>query len=285
MMAFLRWYARWPLWLLHGLGWALGWLTVALSPTYRRRLWANARLAGVSPADTRAAVGEAGRMVTELPWLWLAPPGRRVADWVEWRGAEWIDWALGQGKGMLLMTPHLGTFELCAQAYAERFGDRATLTALYRPARKPWLKTLQETSRARAGLDTAPASLLGVRQMMRALRKGQVVGLLPDQVPPDGLGVWAPFFGQNAYTMTLSARLLAQTGAVPLLMWCERRAWGRGWVLHVFNPLDGADPATPVDPARVNAWMEGLIRQRPGQYLWGYHRFKQPRGLPPELKA
>ncbi len=92
------------------------------------------------------------------------------------------------------------------------------MTALYRPARQPWLRELEATARNRPGLLTAPASLAGVRQMIRALRQGQTVGLLPDQVPPDGMGVWAPFFGQPAYTMTLAARLVLQTGAVPLLL-------------------------------------------------------------------
>ena len=93
---------------------------------------------------------------------------------------------------------------------------------LYRPARKAWLRELVDTSRTRPGLAVAPATLAGVRQMMRALRRGEAVGLLPDQVPPDGMGVWAPFFGRPAYTMTLAARLVQQTGAALLLAWGER---------------------------------------------------------------
>jgi Kdo2-lipid IVA lauroyltransferase/acyltransferase len=185
------------------------------------------------------------------------------------------------------LTPHLGAFEVIAQAYAERFGARQPMVALYRPARQTWLRELEESSRNRPGLLTAPASLAGVRQMLRALRQGQTVGLLPDQVPPDGMGVWAPFFGQRAYTMTLAAKLSLQTGAPMLLMLGERLPKAQGWCIHVFDmpealPLaesfGGDDEAHQVACAAVmNRAMEFLIRQCPEQYLWGYNRFKGPR--------
>ena len=99
-------------------------------------------------------------------------------------------------------------------------------------------------------------------------------------MPPDGLGVWAPFFGQPAYTMTLAARLVQQTGAALLLIWGERRPGGQGFVVHVLPAPTIAREASAEDAATiVNAAMESLIRRAPGQYLWGYHRYKQPRGL------
>jgi KDO2-lipid IV(A) lauroyltransferase len=283
MLPLLRWMARWPLRLLHALGAAMGWLAYALSPAYRRRLKAHAALAGLDSAQRREAVAEAGRMVAEVPWIWLRPPGRRVADWVRWDGDALFDAAHAQGRGVLILTPHLGCFEICAQAYAERYGDRHPLTVLYRPARKKALRELEETARARPGLHTAPAALSGVRQMLRALKRGESVGMLPDQVPPEGLGVWAPFYGQPAYTMTLAARLVQQSGALLLLMWGERLPRGRGYLLHVREA-----PALPAAAeseqalqfacaTTVNRAMERLIAEKPGQYLWGYHRYKTPR--------
>jgi KDO2-lipid IV(A) lauroyltransferase len=176
---------------------------------------------------------------------------------------------------------------VCAQAIAERFGHRARLTAMYRPARQPWLRSLEETARNRPGLATVPAALAGVRQMIRALRRGEAVGLLPDQVPPDGMGVWAPFYGRPAYTMTLAARLVQQTGAALLLIWAERLPAGRGWVLRVstgptFPTTAADDEALQVACATtVNQAMEQLIDACPGQYLWGYNRYKQPRRAHP----
>lgn len=278
MTVVLHWLARWPLWLLHALGALLGWLTYAASPAYRQRLQANAAQAGVGGAAARASVAQAGRMVAELPWLWLPPAGRQIEHWVQWQGAHALDEAVQQGRGLVLLTPHLGSFEVCAQAYAQRCGAQAPITALYRPARKAWLREVEERSRQRPGLLTAPATLGGVRQMIRALRRGETVGLLPDQVPPEGLGEWASFFGMPAYTMTLASRLLEQTGATLLLMWAERRPHGAGWVVHVLRPQDVWPQAQDQGVESINRYMEALIRRAPEQYLWGYHRYKQPRG-------
>jgi KDO2-lipid IV(A) lauroyltransferase len=250
-------------------GSAVGWLSFALSPTYRGRFLANARQAGLRFADVRAAVGQAGRLVAEVPRLWF---GRPVP--LRWHGAELIEAARAQGRGIVFLTPHLGCFEVTAQGYAERFG---TITVLYRPARKPWLREIVATARRRARLETAPTTLAGVRQMLRTLRAGGAVGLLPDQVPPQGLGTWAPFFGRAAYTMTLPARLVQQTGAVLLLAWGERLPLGRGYAIHL-RPWQGELPADPqAAAAQVNLRMEQLVRECPQQYLWGYARYKAPR--------
>jgi KDO2-lipid IV(A) lauroyltransferase len=287
MLSVLRWLSRRPLWHLHAIGAAIGWLAYALSPTYRRRFAANAALAGVAASASRRAIGEAGRLLAELPSLWLRPPQAKLSPPVGWEGANLIDDAHAQGRGIVFLTPHLGSFEVTAQAYAERYAaTHGPITVLYRPARKRWLRELVDTARARPGLATAPATLAGVRQMIRALRRGEAVGLLPDQVPPAGLGVWAPFFGRPAYTMTLAARLVQQTGATLLLAWGERLPRGAGYVVHVSalgEALPADDPASPdaqiASAGTVNRAMEALIRQCPQQYLWGYNRYKTPRDV------
>jgi KDO2-lipid IV(A) lauroyltransferase len=289
MLGLIDWLSRRPLRHLHAWGAALGWLAYGLSPSYRRRLRANAALAGISVAERRASVAEAGRLVLELPRLWLRPADQSIADPVRWEGADALEAQLGdpsaKGRGLVLLTPHLGSFEVAAQAYAERFGQRQPLTVMYRPARKAWLRQLEETARARPALATAPASLAGVRMMIRALRRGETVGLLPDQVPPEGQGVWSQFFGQRAYTMTLAARLVQQTGAGLGVAWCERLPRGEGYVVHV-TPLSEPLPLASVaageggDAAAalaINRSMEAIIRLKPSQYLWGYNRYKNPR--------
>jgi len=284
----LGWLARRSLRSLHALGALLGWLVWLLSPSYRRRLHANAAQAGLSPGQRRRSVAEAGKMGTEGLRLWLRPPDDPIADPIEWHGAALIDDALRAGRGLLLLTPHLGSFELSAQAYAERWGRLKPITVLYRPARHPALRALQERARARPALAAAPADLGGVRQMLRALRRGEAVGLLPDQVPPHGQGTWAPFFGRPAYSMTLAARLALQSGAPVLLARCERLPAGRGYRLSL-SPLAEPIPAAAADDdalqraqaAVINRAMEQQIRQCPEQYLWGYNRYKLPRGSPP----
>ncbi len=289
MLVLLRWLARRRLATLHAWGAVLGWLAYLLSPAYRRRFDANAAQAGIASTERRQAIAASGRMIAELPWLWLRPLERALGERVRWHDDALIASAIERGRGLVLLTPHLGCFEVTAQAIAERFGARATLTVMYRPARQPWLRELQRTARERPGLATAPANLAGVRQMVRALRRGEAIGLLPDQVPPEGLGVWAPFFGRPAYTMTLAARLVEQTGAALLLIWAERLSRGAGYAVRVVAapslPADATDASDATDAASrplacattVNAAMEQLIRGCPQQYLWGYNRYKAPR--------
>ena len=274
-----------PLWLLHALGAAAGWLTFAASPIYRQRFRANVATAGLPWSAARPAIAAAGRMIAETPWLWLRPDAHKLGRKLQWTGAELIEAALAHQRGLVLLTPHLGCFEICAQAYAERFAEGVAgvpqpITVLFRPAKQAWLRRVVDGSRGRSGLATAPATLGGVRQMIRALRHGHTIGLLPDQVPPEGLGVWAPFFGRPAYTMTLAARLLQQTGAAVLLIWGERQPGGQGYTVHVLPaPTVSKDASPDAAAATINAAMEQLIRLAPGQYLWGYHRYKKPRGL------
>lgn len=280
MLFLFKFLGRWPLPVLHLLGVLGGWLAWLLVPGYRRRWAENTALAGVQGRARWASIGEAGKQVAELPRLWFGAPVP-----VGWEGAAHIQAALHHGQGMLFLTPHLGCFEITAQAYAQRFGavpaQPRPMTVLFRPPRKAWAAQVLATARERPGLATAPATLSGVRQLVQALRQGEAVGLLPDQVPPDGLGVWAPFFGRPAYTMTLSVRFARTPGTQVLLAWGERLSWGRGYLVHVHpwhevmaEPL--ADDAT-VAAGQINRAMEALVRLKPEQYLWGYARYKSPR--------
>jgi KDO2-lipid IV(A) lauroyltransferase len=277
-MFLLRWVARWPLWLVQAVGAGLGWLNWLFVADYRRVLAANLAQAGLSKAVGRRAIGHTGRMMLELPWMWFRQPGLLYGSQVQWRGDEHVAQALAAGKGLLLLTPHVGCFELAARAYAERWGAAQPITVLYRPARQAVLAEVQTRSREAPGMHAAPANLGGVRQLLRSLRKGQTLGMLPDQVPPAGQGVWAPFFDKPAYTMTLAGRLAQQTGCAVLLTWSERLPGGRGFVIH-YAPLPVAIPAEgDVAAAQaINTAMEWTIRQLPGQYLWGYKRYHEPR--------
>lgn len=287
MAYLLSWLSRRSLRFLHAVGGVLGWVAYAASPSYRSRLRANAALAGVGTAQRRASVAEAGKLVMELPRLWLRPQGQPINDPVTWQGAELISQALDRGRGLILLSSHMGSFEVTAQACAQWFGARQPVTVLYRPARQAWLRKLELTARDRPFLVSAPANVAGVRQLMRALRQGQTLGMLPDQVPPQGLGVWAPFFGQPAYTMTLATRLAQQADAAVLLIWAERLPKGAGYHLVVeplVEPLPSraglSEEAWSTAAATViNRSMEAMIVRKPEQYLWGYHRYKQPRAL------
>ncbi len=281
MTNLFRLLAHVPLPWMQRLGALFGWLVYWASPSYRGRVKANAENAGFTRAQYRSAIGAAGAMVGELPWLWLRPQGVGVLDRVQWRNDQVFEDALAARRGVILATPHVGSWEMIGQAIAERFGPaHGPLTVLFRPARKAWLAELIAGSRDRPGLKSLPTNLSGVRGLIRVLRAGGYTGVLPDQVPPKGQGVWAPFFGKPAYTMTLLARLAQQTGAQVLMTWCERLPGGR-YVIH-FERVDAPAlhdaSATPEAAATaMNDTLMRLIERLPGQYLWGYGRYKQPR--------
>jgi len=274
--------ARLPLSWMQRLGVGLGWLVWWLSPTYRRNFRANVAAAGVAWPQARPAIGATGTMLAELPWLWMRPPTQRLDSLIRWEGVAHLEQALSQGRGVIVMSPHIGCWEIGAQAIAERCGPRfGPLVALFRPARKPWLEPLVAQARQRPYLDTVPTSLAGVRTLIRTLRAGGYTAILPDQVPPLGQGEWAPFFGRPVYTMTLVAKLAQQTGALVLLSWCERLAPGEGYCIHM-QPWDvpafrDTDTSAADAAAAINQAVEHLVRQAPAQYLWGYARAKQPR--------
>ncbi len=257
-----------PLPILHAIGVVAGWAVYAASPAYRRRMRDNLALAGYTGQLGRA-ISEAGKGVLELPFIWCARPARvlRSATVHDWEVAQS---ALDGGRGVIFLTPHLGCFEIIAQAIAHR----VPLTALYRPPKKAALRPLLEQARARDGLSLAPANLSGVRTLLKTLKGGGAIGLLPDQVPGAGEGVWTPFFGKPAYTMTLPAKLQQMSGAPVVLSYAERLPLGQGFAIR-FVRFDHELTGTPAEQAHaINAAMESLIARCPAQYFWSYNRFK-----------
>jgi len=291
-LVLFRLIARLPLSWVHALGGFLGVVTYALSPTYRRRLRTNLAHAGFDVDRLALACArEAGKQAVETAWVWMRPADdlRQVMQVVD-GGIE--SEAIASGRPVIYLTPHLGCFEITAQ-YCVLNAWRAprSLTALYRIPRKEILRPLVELGRRRNGVELAPANLGGVRQLLRTLKRGNAVGILPDQVPSEGDGVWAPFFGRPAYTMTLPGRLASAANATVLFIFGERvragdgkRAGFRIRFQALSEPLSGD---TERDAQRMNRDLERLIRTCPTQYLWGYNRYKTPAGAPapPEKTA
>jgi len=279
-LALMRVAARAPLWMLHAVGVVLGWVAYC-SPAYRRALRRNLALAGYERDGSvrRAAIGEAGKMVAEAPKILLAPRAEMLAMVRGFDGREHIDRARAAGKGIVYLTPHFGCFEIAGQALHEL----GPLNALYRPPKIAWLGALLDKRRQRPEGLLAPADLRGVRILIRALKRGEGIIMLPDQVPGRGEGVWAEFFGKPAYTMTLAARFAERTDSVCLIVTGERLPRAAGFVLRV-RPLPAALAGESTE-RRINRALEEAIRMRPEQYLWGYNRYKRPRGAEPPPDA
>jgi Kdo2-lipid IVA lauroyltransferase/acyltransferase len=274
MLVFLfRALSVFPLPFLHAVGAAIGWVVYLFSPSYRRRLRANLAQAAYEQ-HLHGAVAEAGKAIIELAFVWCADP-KRVARHARVEHWELVQQRLDAGRGIVFLTPHLGCFEMTAQQIALR----TALTVMYRPPRKSALKPLVEGARARHNLKLAPATLGGVRVLAKTLKSGEPIGLLPDQVPQEGEGVWAPWFGRSAYTMTLPAKLAQLGKADIVLVYAERLPRGGGYVVR-FVPFEGSLEGSAADQAAsINRAMEQLIARCPAQYFWSYNRYKQPDGV------
>jgi KDO2-lipid IV(A) lauroyltransferase len=276
----LRALAALPLPMLHALGVVVGWLVYLGSPRFRRYLRENLAAAGYrDPALLRAAIAETGKGALELPAIWLRSQEEAARLVVETEGWEQVGAALAQGRGVIMLTPHLGCWEVSAQYFSRHH----PITVLYSPPKMASLEPLMLRGRMREGMQSVPPDLSGIRAMLRTLRAGGAVGILPDQVPGVGEGVWAGFFGRPAYTMTLVSRLAEKTGA-PILLGCaERLPRGRGYRVHV-EPIADAQPGESPQ-RRLNRAIEGLVRRCPAQYLWAYNRYKVPAGVEPPPSA
>jgi KDO2-lipid IV(A) lauroyltransferase len=278
LAAVFRLLARLPLSWLHGAGSALGWLVYWASPSYAARLRENLYTSGVCSGEAqcdamlRAAVVEAGKAFTELVAIWFDSDdevARLVVECDNWDVAES---ARNRGNGVIFLTPHLGCFEICAHHVAQRM----PLTVLYRPPKLGWIEPLMIRGRSRFQAVVAPANIRGVRTLYRALARGEAIGLLPDQAPGKGEGVWADFFGRPAYTMTLVSRLQQASGAAVVMVFARRLPAGRGYHLR-FEAL----AEQGLDEAALNRAIEAQVRRCPEQYLWSYNRYKVPAGAPP----
>lgn len=276
LLFFVRLLACLPLSWLQAGGRLIGLLIYCFPGRYRRRLQANARRAGFdSPAFFRRAAAESGAMILETPKIWWRTSQCLALTHSDQESV--VQDALADGRGVLYLTPHLGCFEIAGR-HLTRHGP---LTAMFRPSRSPVLDAVIATARGMPNLHTVPTNRHGVREFVRALKRGEAVGMLPDQVPREGDGLWLPFFGDYALTVTLPARLALQTGVAVILSAGERLPWGRGWRIHYLRLPDPLPQTPEALTLAINQAMETLIRRFPEQYLWSYNRYKQPDDAPP----
>ncbi|MEK7810286.1 MAG: lysophospholipid acyltransferase family protein [Pseudomonadota bacterium] len=279
MVALFDLLARLPLSVLHRIGTLFGWVAYFSSKRFGSRLRENLLRAGIvhTQAGKRALlhanIRETGKGILELPWVWRRPVQDVLASVRKCHGWHHLEEAHALGKGVIVLTPHIGCFEVIGLYIA----SRQPMTCMYRRPRWTFLDTLMHEGRERGLMKLAPADLGGVRQLLKGLKRGELIGVLPDQVPSNGEGEWVPFFGRPAYTMTLIGRLMQASAAAVVMCYSERLPRGAGYELH-FSPLT-FDPAESI-PLQMNIALEGVVRNLPQQYLWSYNRYKIPRGAP-----
>ena len=288
MIFLFKLLARLPLPLLHGLGIALGWAIYWAPGRHSVRMRNNVFDSGLCAPGRdckrllRQSIGEAGKAIIELLPVWLRPYDQVLKLVKSTHGWEHIDAARAAGKGVIVIAPHIGCFEMINLYYASKH----PFTALYKPPRRPVLEALMLTGRQRGQAKLVPTDLSGVRAQLAALKRHEGIGILPDQVASSGDGVWAPFLGRLAYTPTLTASLQRKTGAAAFFVVAERLSWGRGYHLHVYPVAEGFPEDKAAAAVLINQGVEAVVRQFPAQYLWSYNRHKRPGSAPdPESPA
>ena len=258
---------------LHKLGATLGWLIYLCSPKSAKIMKENIRNSSLANSDQafkhilHENIAETGKSILETLGIWQKKETELLAMIKQVHGWPLIKDALQQGKGLIFLTPHLGCFEITSIYY----GSKHPITVLYRAPKMSWLNPLIQAGRTRTGVSLAEANASGVRKLMQALKRGEAIGILPDQIPAAGEGEWADFFGKPAYTMTLASKLAEKTGATVIMAYGKRLANGAGFEIHLQKIESIATPAL------LNKAIEQQIAQKPSQYLWRYNRYKQRR--------
>ena len=261
-----------PLRWAQALGVAIAQFIHLVRPSYYKLLRENLSISGIYRNQTefnkavKTNIGEIGKGIFETLKIWQLTDNKAVSQVKNVSGWSHIEDALKIGKGIIFLTPHLGCFEITSIYYAAKH----PITVLYRPPRQRWLAPLIEKGRNKGLITLAPATTGGVRLLMQALKKGNAIGILPDQLPASGEGEWAVFFGKPAYTMTLASKLAEKTGAQVIMAFGKRLPSGQGYELYLTALAAGAIAT----PALLNAAIEQQIKQCPEQYLWRYNRYK-----------
>jgi KDO2-lipid IV(A) lauroyltransferase len=268
-----------PLPIIHGLGVTIGLISYIFNKDHRNHAVSNLKQCGLASNQSNfkkllfKSTLENAKGALETFAIWFKPQ-TKVISWVkEVFGWDAVENALLSGKGVIFLTPHLGCFEITSLYY----GAHHPMAVLYRPPRQKWLLPFITTGRERGQIKLAPANAQGVKQLLQSLKRGEAIGILPDQAPYEGEGEWVPFFGRAAYTMTLASKLAQKSGAQVFMAFGERLSFGRGYNIHI-RTVDAGGIDTPT---LLNAEIERTIKQCPAQYLWIYDRYKVRNQPPP----
>jgi KDO2-lipid IV(A) lauroyltransferase len=276
LVRFLGWL---PLSLNRGLGRLIGrllwWLPNSNKKVTERNI--QAAFPQLNAAERRQLSRESllqlGVATAELGPMWCWPADKLLPLVKEVKGRELLDSAIAEGRGVIFLGPHIGAWELVGNWLAVDY----PLTAMYRPPNITSVEGFMLNSRNRFGGHYLPADLRGVREIIKALKLNGVTGILPDQDPGENGGVYAPFFGRPARTMTLVSKLLQKAQCACLFVMAERLPGSAGFRLH-FLPAE-ADIASDDEvtaATALNRGVETCVHIAPAQYLWAYKRYRKP---------
>ncbi len=276
MISVFKFFGKLPLKFLRILGFVFSWVFWFSSKRYRLRFQKNWFMAknysagAMEKASLARAVSRAGNCIFDLPKIWC---GDDFKDKVEINGYSEIKSLLHNGKGLICLSPHLGSFELVPKI----FSSQLPISIMYKPSKNNHLEKLLKNMRPTKNITMVQPNFSGVKKLITAIKKGEIVGLLPDQVPPINHGMYQSFFGHSAYTMTLASKLILVTG-VPVI-WTYVQYKKNGWRVTI-EPWDSSEFSKMnifEMTKAMNQKIEQLILKDPESYMWSYDRYKRPK--------
>ena len=277
LRAILRFFSFMPMPVAHVIGAGIGFLLVFIPNKPRRISLINIALCYPDKSHSwhhklmRRSMVETGKAFAEFGPLWFWKKERIEKLITEVYDEDVVDTALAEGNGMLIATPHMGSWELSSLYGCSRF----PMTILYKPSRIPEIDPLILDARERFGAKMVPIDVSGIKAVVSALAKGETMGMLPDQEPKQGNGAFAPLFGVPAYTPTILSKLGSRKRVPVVFAMMERLPLGQGFSLHYMRASDDMYHSDPAVAARaINQCVEKCINIAPQQYMWNYKRFK-----------
>ena len=212
----------------------------------------------------------------EMGKSWMLPIDKTYSLVTQVEGLAELRQAVNGKQGVILLVPHLSNWEIFGMYVCQNI----TSTFMYQPPKLPALDRLLQRTRSRGGINLAPADRKGVSLVVKALQRGEMVGILPDQVPNDEGGEFANFFGKQALTMTLVSKLLIRSQAKVFCGFVVRLPKSEGFKLTIREAdqsIYDKDLITSV--GGLNKSVEDCVHMAADQYQWEYKRFRrQPDG-------
>lgn len=274
----LRLAGKLPLSTLHRCGALIGrflWLANGRSRVVTERnlaLVQSATSIGATPQRVRAILAETGKSITEVARIWSGNPQATLALVRDVHGEDVLTTMRQSGRGLIVVAPHLGCWELLNYWLAARL----PLSIVYRPPKRASIEPFLLQARGELNVEQVRAEGAGVRTLYKRLNSGGAVGILPDQQPRQGEGEFAPFFGVQALTMVLVSRLAQRTNANVLFAFAERLPNGAGYDIHLRPAPDGiADTDLRIACTALNRGVEDCVRIAFDQYQWHYKRYSR----------
>ncbi len=276
LVGLIRIFAYFPISLGRIITAGLAWVIYKLNTTSRKVTETNLKLCyphlNKNEIDklTRDSIKSSSHLITEIPRVWLRPNNKTVELIHQVEGEDLLKGASSNpDAGILILTPHLGNWEVLFPYLLQDY----TVSALYRPPNIAQLESIVRTGRQRGGGKIIKTTRMDARKMLKVLKNGELLILLPDQNPQDGSGVYAPFFGIPAYTMTLPQGLVKRTRAKVILASVIRT--DKGYSIHFINVDIDPSLSEEVYSAQMNSYLQQVIDKNPEQYEWAYKRFKK----------